>query len=161
MIGLTTAWWGGWYYSATGASILGGTGKDRIEIEGSKLGRTWIDAGADNDAVLLQEVTAMRSLDVLTGAGNDELAIIGGEFKSRLKIDTGAGNDQAALFAVSADEIFADMGDGDDYLYLVANEARSAKLLGGSGKDTLDFDPFIGINNEFEQLGTDGFETVQ
>jgi hypothetical protein len=62
---------------------------------------------------------------------------------------------------VSADEIYADMGDGDDYLYLVANSAQAAKLLGGAGKDILDFDPFLNVDNEFETLGTDGFEILQ
>jgi hypothetical protein len=158
MYGIELPPWGGWYYSFP--SIVTGAGKDRVEVEGSQFRFLRVDTGADNDAVVVQEVTA-TSMQILTGAGQDELAVVGSEFASRLTIDTGADNDQAALFAVSADEIFAQMGDGDDYLYLVANEARAAKLLGGNGKDVLDFDPFIGINNEFEQLGIDGFETIQ
>jgi hypothetical protein len=149
-----------WYGPAYPRSITTGAGKDRVEIEDSRFRSIRVDTGADADAVLLEEVTATVA-DVLTGAGDDELAIVGGEFASRLSIDTGADRDQAALFAVSADEIYAQMGDGDDTLYLVANTARSAKLLGGNGKDVLDFDPFINIDNEFETLGTDGFETVQ
>ena len=151
-------YWLGW--NSPVPSIITGAGKDRVEIEDSRFRSLRIDTGADGDAVVLEEVTASL-LEVFTGAGKDELAVVGGEFAYRLSIDTGADDDQAALFAVSADEIYTDMGDGDDTLYLVANSAKSAKLLGGNGKDVLDFDPFIGVNNEFVTLGTDGFETVQ
>jgi hypothetical protein len=157
MFGISSLYYWGWYNAFR--SITTGTGKDRVEIEDSRFRSIRIDTGADADAVLLEEVTATVA-DVLTGAGEDELAIVGGEFASRLSIDTGADRDQAALFAVSADEIYAQMGDGDDTLNLIANSARAAKFLGGGGKDVLNFDPFIGINNEFETLGTDGFETV-
>ncbi len=159
MYGVSTFYyWPGW--NSPIPIITTGIGKDRVEIEDSRFRRLRIDTGADADAVLLEEVTAPQ-MEVSTGSGNDELAVIGGEFAYRLSIDTGADDDQAALFAVTADELYADMGDGDDTLYLVANTARSAKLLGGYGKDVLDFDPFIGVNNEFETLGTDGFETIQ
>ena len=150
-------YWPGW--NTPLPSINAGLGKDHVEIEDSNFRSLRIDTGADADAVLLDQVTAVR-MDVLTGAGEDQLAVIGGAL-GRLTMDTGADNDQAALFAVSADELYANMGDGDDTLYLAANTARSAKLLGGNGKDVLDFDPFININNEFESLGTDGFETIQ
>ena len=156
--GASMSYWPIWWYSLP--SITTGAGKDLVEIEASQFRRLRIDTGADGDAVVLEAVTASL-LEVFTGTGKDELAIVGGEFAYRLSIDTGADNDQAVLFAVTADEIYADMGDGDDTLYLVANSAKSAKLLGGNGKDVLDFDPFIGVNNEFETLGTDGFETVQ
>lgn len=159
MIGVTTNSWG-WYYAAF-TSILAGSGKDRVEIEESRLGRTRIDTGADGDEVLLDGVTGTRTFDIFTGSGDDVVAIVGSQFSSRLILDTGADDDQAAMFAVSADEIYVDMGDGNDLLYLVANEARAAKLLGGTGKDVLDFDPFINIDNEFETLGVDGFETQQ
>lgn len=148
-----------WYGPAYSRLITTGAGKDSVEIEDSRFRSLRIDTGADNDAVLLEEVTAPLA-EVFTGAGDDQLAIVGGEFASRLSIDTGADHDEAALFAVSADEIYAQMGDGDDTLNLIANSARAAKFLGGGGKDVLNFDPFIGVNNEFETLGTDGFETV-
>jgi hypothetical protein len=149
-----------WYDLHPIRSIKTGAGKDRVEIEDSRFRTILIDTGADADAVLLEELNS-NLVEVSTGAGEDEVAVIGGEFFGKVSIDTGADHDEAALFAVSADEIYANMGDGDDFLYLVANEARAAKLLGGNGKDVLDFDPFIGINNEFETLGTDGFETMQ
>src|SRR4029453_11850885 len=156
MYGVSSLYWYGLAYLR---SITTGAGKDSVEIEDSRFRSLRIHTGGDNDAVLLEEVTAPLA-EVFTGAGNDDLAIIGGEFTSRLTIDTGADHDEAALFAVRGDEIYGQMGDGDDYLYLVANEARAVKLMGGNGKDVLDFDPFIGINNDFETLGTDGFETV-
>jgi hypothetical protein len=159
MIGVTTNSWG-WYYAAF-TSILAGSGKDRVEIEESRLGPTRIDTGADGDELLLDGVTGTRTFEIFTGSGDDVVAIVGSSFSSRLTLDTGADDDQAAMFAVSADEIYADMGDGDDYLYLVANSAQAAKLLGGAGKDILDFDPFLNVDNEFETLGTDGFEILQ
>jgi hypothetical protein len=149
-----------WYDFHQIRSIATGAGKDQVEIADSQFRTIRIDTGADADEVLLEEVTANLT-DVLTGAGDDLLAIVGGEFNSRLNIDTGADHDQAVLFAVSADEIYAQMGDGDDTLHMVANTARTAKLLGGNGNDLLNFDSFIGVDNEFETLGTDEFETIE
>ena len=160
MYGVSMLIWG-WPTPGFGTpSITTGAGKDRVEITDSRFRSLRIDAGADSDEVLLQEVDAIW-MEILTGAGDDQLAIVGGEFTSRLTIDTGADHDQAALFAVTADELYAQMGDGDDALNLIAITATSAKLLGGQGKDVLDFDSFIGVDNEFETLGTDGFETIE
>lgn len=159
MLGVSTQfYWPGW--NSPIPSISTGTGKDDVQIEDSRFRRLRIDTGADNDAVLLDEVNS-PVMDIVTGAGDDQLAIVGGEYSSRLSIDTGADHDQAALFAVTADELYAQMGDGDDALNLIAITATSAKLLGGQGKDVLDFDAFIGVDNEFETLGTDGFETIE
>jgi hypothetical protein len=159
MIGVANITWPHWYGLGM-PTIATGAGKDRVEILESQFRSIRLDTGADADVVFLEKVTA-AAMEILTGAGKDELAVVGAEFSGRLSIDTGADSDQAVLFAVSADEIYAQMGDGDDSLDMVANKARAAKLLGSSGYDVLDFEPFINIDNEFEQLGTDGFETIQ
>jgi hypothetical protein len=113
---------------------------------------------SSTESVILKFGEVGRNTLLQTGAGNDNISIIGQITGQQLKVLSGAGNDTVALGGYSqefdsappqaavADQVFVDLGSGDDTLQVGGNVllpgataggmiANQATYLGGTGVD--------------------------
>jgi hypothetical protein len=99
-----------------------------------------------------------HDFNIQTGDGADNLAVYSTNVGNKLNVTTAGGADFAAIAAINADQIFADMGAGDDYLYLSgSNTARVATFQGNLGNDKVEMDSTA--PSTFQSASYSGFET--
>ena len=126
--------------TAAGAdAVFFGQSGESVLVRGNLNVNTAFGTEAEVDTVRMLQTTALKSLAVQTGAGNDQVAlglVTAGTF---LALSTGDGNDQATLLEVRSGDLFAvGMGAGDDALNLTGVGARRLTADGGPGTDRLE-----------------------
>jgi hypothetical protein len=139
--------------------VNGGAGNERISISGvtvgsaNTAGSVTINTSSGNDNIDLSNLrltgssTTGGTVNIFTGAGNDNVnlsnlslaAAASGATASRISVNTAAGNDHVSLTDSAADQLFADLGAGNDVLN--ANGAlafaNQIQLSGNVGRDRL------------------------
>jgi Ca2+-binding RTX toxin-like protein len=112
-------------------------GDDVIVFLCTRPGQTiLVDAGEDDDAVLLVYAAPEGRYSLMGGAGADVLYIEEG-YLARVTMEGGDGDDQLVLGGGDSIEGTLDGGDGDDWLLVLATGSTTFTLLGGAGKDVL------------------------
>jgi hypothetical protein len=140
------------------ATLNGGDGNDRFDIQGTFVGLT-VNGGAGNDTVLIHDsfigpltvtesslnnqhdVVSVKNTyvggnaSVTTGSGSDTVTLDNASVYSRLTINTGNGADYITLTNCVADELFASLGgnNGDELDILGTSRFRRGTLDGGGG----------------------------
>lgn len=99
---------------------------------------TYASTEADTDKVDMRSVYANLNINVLMGAGDDNLYMLGSFAGADILLSGDQGNDTFRLTEVrSQDDFFAYMGDGDDTLNLEYVGADQMILDGGAGSDSV------------------------
>ena len=139
-------YWGGVGGAPGGRTEIDGTflvesgdGNDEVRVEQCLIGEVMIDAGNGDNVVLFGQHlqtglaayhgTLTGPVSVMTGAGNDLIAIIGSELGSQTAIDTAAGDDWV-LFG---------LGIEDGALTIRGNELGDVAVNCGQGADLAGF----------------------
>jgi hypothetical protein len=134
------------------ANIGGNNGDSSIfEVDGVTVGRNAsVQMGNGTDHISLNNFNVSQSLQIKTGSGNDIVALGG--------IDNSVIGTVSPPKAVIADQIYVDLGKGNDTLKFGGNNgirgggviANSATYLGNSGVDSV-------FNDTYGPLSTNGF----
>jgi hypothetical protein len=128
-----------------------------FEVDGATVGgNATVQTGNANDHVSLNNFTVRQKLDIETGNGNDTVALGG--------IDTSVIYTKSLPTAVTADQVFVDLGKGDDTFQIGGNGAvrgggvvaGSATYLGNSGVDSV----FNDTNAPLSISSFSGFEQM-
>jgi hypothetical protein len=140
-----------------------GSGANELEMQTTSVGRdlSYKSKGdpSRGDSIELYHDSVSRNASFQTGDGNDQVEMIGLDVGGKLKILTGGGDDAVTLGGfdpnmssvkevpapVTADQVFVDLGNGDDTLRIGGNDfwgftgggvaANKATYLGGDGVD--------------------------
>ena len=141
-------------------NVNAGAGNDQLHISdlsvsgsASTAGSVAINMGAGNDRLDLSNLsvgassTAGGTINILGGTGNDNLNLSGLNATggaglatlSSININAGAGNDRVSLSESAADQLFADLGVGNDVLNASGALAftNAIQINGNVGKDKL------------------------
>jgi hypothetical protein len=132
---------------------LGGNSasKDSVWLQGGTVGRnTAIQTGNGADSVYVTEMFIQQKLQIQTGGGNDMVSV--GEESI---YQNGAFLQNNSQYGMHADQMFVDLGSGDDDLHVFGVDASSENYLGNSGHDRLFHD---GAGSGHETYS--GFELV-
>jgi hypothetical protein len=133
-------------------SINTGAGDDRFELRGdvdspsSIQGQFSLDSGAGSDFLTLGNVGLGGN------PGGDPITTV-----KRVSVDSGAGNDTVQIGRIAqVDFLMAQLGSGDDSLYLTDNFFGSSYFMGGDGSDTVAGvqPPFNGVPATYVQFET-------
>jgi hypothetical protein len=134
---------------------IGSSSTDDIDLWGGNVGRNaTLQTGVGNDMVQFNEMYIGKALNIQTGAGNDEVVL--GEFLDTIHYDpTDNGVMPNTQWGVHADNIYADLGAGNDTLR-TARVDGLASYNGNTGTDNLFHDdgthygvPFDGTGFEY------------
>jgi hypothetical protein len=141
---------------------IGSSSTDDIDLWGGNIGRNaTIQTGVGNDTVQLNEMYFGKALNIQTGAGNDEVVL--GEFLDTIHYDpTDGGVMRDSQWGVHADNIYADLGAGDDTLR-TAHVDGLASYNGNTGTDNLIHDDGTNYGVPYEATGfeyVDGIKYV-
>jgi hypothetical protein len=131
---------------------ISGNGSDSVVFDGAPVGRNLtIQTGNGIDQVEVNEASVGKKLTIQTGGGNDMVTL--GEWANY----DGYGNFVSvnSQYGMSADQIYVDLGTGDDRLRLCNVAANQATYLGGDGVDAVFNDGGTGLFGSFS-----GFETM-
>lgn len=156
-----------------------GTGDQRLINVNKNLA---IDMGAGSDFTYVRDVKVNGQLTVNTGTGvkdqtsvvntevgthllvsdpstgiyngdNDVASVIGCRVGGQIAFVFRQGRDSVEVLSSTADSIYADLGDGDDFLKLSSTRQRSITAYGGRGYDTYyNFSGMSGYNSGFENI---------
>jgi hypothetical protein len=121
-------------------TINTGDGNDGVFLDTTSVGHDLdIDTGSSNsaDEVGLYLTNVVGKTNIETHRGADRVHLTGGYFNDDLEIDTGDQNDIVSIDAISADEIFVQLGSGNDELSFLDVYADSATLNGQGNSDRL------------------------
>ena len=130
---------------------LSGNSSSIISISGGTVGRNLaIQGGNGADSVYVEEMFIQQKLQIQTGGGNDMVSL--GE---ESVYQNGAFLQNDRQYGMHADQVFVDLGSGDDDLHAFGVYGASASYLGGSGHDRLFHD---GLGSGQETYS--GFESV-
>jgi hypothetical protein len=99
-----------------------------------------------------------HDLNLQTGNGADNMAIYNTKIGHKLNVKTNSGADFLGLSADTVDQVFVDMGSGDDYLVVIDTTARVANFNGNSGTDKVEFNE-ADQPNHFQSVNFNSFET--
>jgi cyclophilin family peptidyl-prolyl cis-trans isomerase len=126
----------GLHTSATSGdtTVSGGDGNDMLLVDTNYFVTSLtVNGNGGSDSLALRSSIMLQSATLLGGDGNDNLEVA--SINSRgLMISHGAGQDSAAVRASLLQNLFADLGDGDDMLVLQSNQIfGSAEADGGLG----------------------------
>jgi uncharacterized repeat protein (TIGR01451 family) len=126
---------------SSNVTVLGGLDQDVLVVDTNFFqGAVIINGNAGNDQLRLSNSLGIQ-LAVLLGEDGSDSAAVQNLTSVRLQLDLGAGNDGADVRSSSLEELFGQLGDGDDTLTAFGNLVRGATSLnggGGSGDRLLD-----------------------
>jgi hypothetical protein len=141
------------------ATFLSGGGRDTIALAGVRFAfAAEIDSGAGDDLVsvvasLWSGEIGQRVSTIDTGEGHDAVRA---EYShiARLRVDTQGGDDTVAVRVTATDELFADLGAGNDFREVYGSHLRGlATADGGAGFDTLNR-----LHSRIRQFNATNFE---
>ena len=114
-------------------TIAGNGASDKLLLTfaGGSPGMLHVDVGMDGTSDFTVDRSTFTAVDVVAGAGDDEVRVIGGLIPEALTIEGGAGDD-TLIGGNGADTLLG--GGGDDLVD--GNQGADTALLGGGG-DTL------------------------
>lgn len=106
-----------------------------------------VSMGGGNDRVeitdLIMRNFAHSDLEILMGAGSDELRIENSHIGDDATFDMGSGNDKAYIYELYVSSDLNVIGnDGHDYLDIIDNRANNLQVFGGSGDESV----YLGSN---------------
>lgn len=136
----------------------------------------YVDAGSGNDWVMLRQVQTGRHVNINTGTGQDKtyigasligddlsvydptsvnqgdldnVAINGSTIKDEVRVNTRGGNDRVEITVSKVDDVYVNLGAGNDYFAFSQSTVRSGFSIDGqSGSDTF-FAPIYGGKRYF------------
>lgn len=125
-----------------------GQGADDLLLDHVDVARNlFIDAGTESDDVRLTLVNVGNDLTVRGRHGDDRIDMQA-VFADDVYVYGDHNKDEGNLRDVHAvDELFVDLGDGDDQLWLYGNDAGRTKFLGGNGTDHLFYSKGVSKND--------------
>jgi hypothetical protein len=125
-------------------TVVTGAGNDVAVLNDFAADGVVVDTGAGNDGIpgeeefpiTIADASITNHLNVVTGAGNDLLAVFNVEARNAV-INTGAGNDTALVDELDVrDDLFAFLGAGNDRLAAFdATVGRNLLIDAGAGND--------------------------
>lgn len=124
-------------YSGAGADTV--TLKSATNVYGNAYVQTYgYVTENDADVVWLENMGIKGNLQAVLGGGNDLFHLSNGHVLKTLNLDAGTGDDSAEfLDGAVVDELFAQLGDGNDVLSADRFYGRAFHFLGGAGSDNL------------------------
>jgi hypothetical protein len=131
-------------FDAADVLVDTGSGNDGSPTAGSPItvaeahifGDLTILTGDGNDLVAVSDVTAEDDLVLNLGSGNDEASLVDLVLGDDLTAVLGSGMDDLLLNNVDVDDrAFIDAGSGDDTVTIEASSAAEARILMGSGNN--------------------------
>jgi uncharacterized repeat protein (TIGR01451 family) len=126
---------------SSNVTVLGGLDQDVLVVDTNFFqGAVVINGNAGNDQLRLSNSLGIQ-LAMLLGEDGADSAAVQNLTSVRLQLDLGAGNDGGDVRSSSLEELFAQLGDGDDTLTVYGNLVSGATSLnggGGSGDRLLD-----------------------
>lgn len=145
-------------------TIEGDGGNDYIYMDNVSgfTGEIEIDTHGGNDTVWMRGVYA-NDIDVETGDHDDVVTMIN-ILAHDAYVRTGSGQDRVTMNNVDVqDDLYADLGGGNDYLQVQSSSGNDVTFLGGTGIDTLKRAPATGYYaNTFNDVNeSSNFETFQ
>jgi hypothetical protein len=118
-------------------SVIFGAHGERVLVRGNLLVAMSLGLEAEVDTVRMSNTTVHKSLSLLTGSGDDRVAM-DAITATRMVLSMGDGNDTAELVdRVRAGDMFIGMGNGNDVLDLTGVGANFLNADGGAGVDRL------------------------
>jgi Ca2+-binding RTX toxin-like protein len=125
-------------YSATIASITGGSGADLITLNDGNSTTTAFTLDAGNGDNKITVANAKETSTIATGTGADEIAV---NTAAAIVVSTGAGNDTVTVGNVDSDAILVG-GDGSDTLKFTATQDLSQTGTGAGSNTNFAFTGF-------------------
>ncbi len=135
-------------------------------------GNLSFQSGTGNDSINLLRNTIFGNVNIQTGDGADDIAASDTYFAKTLQLDTGKGDDALKLIQSSVDQLFADMGSGNDAVNLkgyfpgplspggVVLLRNNSTIKLGTGDDKLTADVLELRNGIFKVMGGAGNDIV-
>jgi hypothetical protein len=121
-------------------------GAANVNLALSKVGRdVSMKSKGYADNINVYATAIQGNLKMNTDAGADNVNVLKVTLKGDLAVDSGSGADDVSIYESQADEIFTDLGNDLDYLYVGKVKARGGSFKGGSGADRLS----LGAGNVF------------
>jgi hypothetical protein len=126
---------------SSNVTVLGGADQDVLVVDTNFFqGAVIINGNAGNDQLLLANSLGIQ-LAMMLGEDGTDSAEVRNVTSVRVQLDLSSDVDSATVLSSSLDELFAQLGDGDDTLTVFGNLVRGATSLnggGGSGDRLLD-----------------------
>jgi len=126
-----------------GSTIVGGLGVvgdgsiDQLRVSLSRIESGLVAVmGEANDYIEFGQSVIAGTTTVVGGAGADKLFL---ELSTAevFSVDLGGGNDQFLVSVAALDGLYAQLGDGDDWLDVVGSLIPRCSAIGGAGSDSL------------------------
>jgi Ca2+-binding RTX toxin-like protein len=177
--------------TVSASTFAGGAGNDRIlaanninndwggsaSLSGAAFNKVGIEGGKGNDSISLNGDNTIKSINVNSNVGNDDVSFISASISGASVIGLGQGNDifsgtlesiststiaggkgndtinlsasTTLQLVVGGDRANANMidGDGNDSIYIAGGSVISATVYGGGGNDSLTWSGDLGSGN--------------
>ena len=129
------------------SAILGGSANDSLDLDAVNIvTNLFIQTGVGNDFVDIQgSLITAGMLTIDSNGGNDAVRIDNSNIQTSVLI-AGDGDDSITLTANLIDDLFADLGNGNDSLHSESTYRRRAFVRGGPGGN-------LGTGSNFTQGG--------
>lgn len=137
--------------------VNGQAGHDTISLETSTVTHATVNGSTGDDNVTFLTMVVNGNVNAQLDFGSDKFSALGLTATGDVTVDGSTGDDQISLSAVTADELFANLGAGHDSItaFSVLALATRVSVNGGTGNDTLNGKVFF--TSPIEQFS--GLET--
>lgn len=123
-------------------SLVGGSGRDSIEISAPDAALVFAGGGSGADRILVDADRADR-VAVEGGSGRDQIFVQSRDVGS-LEVTGDQGRDSIFVFTPRAESVFVAGGSGRDDLFVFAPDAALVEVLGERGRDRI----FVAISQD-------------